>query len=88
MAALLAALLPVDRLIEPDRAGGVLDQLAVRGLSEEAGGDRQAGRPLAELRATAAARRGPGGGVDEAAAGGVPAPGARGFWSARRGWRR
>jgi heme exporter protein B len=35
MAALLAALLPVDRLVEPDRAAGVLDQLAVRGLSEE-----------------------------------------------------
>jgi heme exporter protein B len=35
MAALLAALLPVDRLIEPDRAGGVLDQLAVRGVNEE-----------------------------------------------------
>jgi heme exporter protein B len=35
MAALLAALLPVDRLIEPDRAGGVFDQFAVRGLSEE-----------------------------------------------------
>lgn len=35
MAALLAALLPVDRLVEPDMAGGVLDQLAVRGISEE-----------------------------------------------------
>lgn len=35
MAALLAALLPVDRLVEPDRAGGVLDQLAVRGIPEE-----------------------------------------------------
>jgi len=35
MAALLAALLPVERLIEPDRASGVLDQLAMRGLSEE-----------------------------------------------------
>jgi len=35
MAALLAALLPVERLVEPDRAGGVLDQLAVRGVSEE-----------------------------------------------------
>jgi heme exporter protein B len=35
MAALLAALLPVDRLVEPDRAGGVLDQLAVRGIAEE-----------------------------------------------------
>ncbi len=35
MAALLAALLPVDRLIEPDRAAGVLDQYAVRGISAE-----------------------------------------------------
>ncbi len=35
MAALLAALLPVDRLFEPDRASGVLDQLAVRGIGEE-----------------------------------------------------
>lgn len=35
MAALLAALLPVERLIEPDRAAGVLDQLAVRGIGEE-----------------------------------------------------
>jgi heme exporter protein B len=35
MAALLAALLPVDRLIEPDRAAGVLDQLALRGIGEE-----------------------------------------------------
>ncbi len=36
VAALLAALLPVERLIEPDRAAGVLDQLVVRGISEEA----------------------------------------------------
>ncbi len=35
MAALLAALLPVERLVEPDRASGVLDQLAVRGMTEE-----------------------------------------------------
>ena len=35
MAALLAALLPVDRLVEPDRASGVLDQLALRGIGEE-----------------------------------------------------
>jgi heme exporter protein B len=35
VAALLAALLPVDRLVEPDRATGVLDQLALRGASEE-----------------------------------------------------
>lgn len=34
MAALLAALLPVDRLVEPDRETGVLDQLRVRGVSE------------------------------------------------------
>jgi heme exporter protein B len=36
MAALLAALLPVDRLVEPDQASGVLDQLAMRDISEEA----------------------------------------------------
>jgi heme exporter protein B len=35
MAALLAALLPVERLVEPDRTNGILDQLAVRGVSEE-----------------------------------------------------
>jgi heme exporter protein B len=35
MAALLAALLPIDRLVEPDQASGVLDQLAIRGMSEE-----------------------------------------------------
>lgn len=35
MAALLAALLPIERLVEPDRASGVLDQLAVRGIGEE-----------------------------------------------------
>jgi heme exporter protein B len=34
-AALLAALLPVDRLVEPDRASGVLDQLQLRGFGEE-----------------------------------------------------
>ena len=35
VAALLAALLPVDRLVAPDRAAGVLDQLALKGMSEE-----------------------------------------------------
>jgi heme exporter protein B len=35
MAALLAALLPVDRLVEPDRASGVLDQLHLKGYGEE-----------------------------------------------------
>lgn len=34
-ASLLAALLPVERLVEPDRASGMLDQLAVRGIGEE-----------------------------------------------------
>ena len=36
IAALTAALLPIERLIEPDRANGVLDQLAIRGITEEA----------------------------------------------------
>lgn len=36
IAALLATLLPIERLILPDRQSGVLDQLAVRGWSEEA----------------------------------------------------
>jgi heme exporter protein B len=36
IAALTAALLPVERLVEPDRADGVLDQLAMAGTSEEA----------------------------------------------------
>ena len=35
IAALTAALLPVERLIEPDRADGVLDQLALHGVAEE-----------------------------------------------------
>ena len=35
IAALLASLLPVDRLIAPDRDAGILDQIALRGISEE-----------------------------------------------------
>ncbi len=35
VAALLAALLPVDRLLAPDAESGFLDQLALRGVSEE-----------------------------------------------------
>jgi heme exporter protein B len=35
IAALTAALLPVERLVEPDRASGVLDQLALHGAAEE-----------------------------------------------------
>ena len=35
VAALTAALLPVERLIEPDRTSGLLDQLAVRGHTME-----------------------------------------------------
>jgi heme exporter protein B len=38
IAALTAALLPIERLVEPDRASGVLDQLTLRGQSEEAVG--------------------------------------------------
>jgi heme exporter protein B len=36
MAALLAALLPIDRLVAPDAEAGMLDQFAVRGISDEA----------------------------------------------------
>src|SRR5438445_10547200 len=35
IAALTAALLPIERLVEPDRADGVLDQLALHGMLEE-----------------------------------------------------
>jgi heme exporter protein B len=35
IAALTAALLPMERLIEPDRAQGTLDQLALHGFAEE-----------------------------------------------------
>lgn len=35
IAALTAALLPIERLVEPDRADGVLDQLFVNGMAEE-----------------------------------------------------
>jgi heme exporter protein B len=35
ISALTAALLPIERLIEPDRADGVLDQLVLHGLADE-----------------------------------------------------
>lgn len=35
IAALTAALLPVERLIEPDRADGVIDQMMLAGMDEE-----------------------------------------------------
>ena len=35
IAALTAALLPIERLVEPDRADGVLDQLFIYGVTEE-----------------------------------------------------
>jgi heme exporter protein B len=35
IAALTAALLPIERLVEPDRADGVLDQLSIAGLADE-----------------------------------------------------
>jgi heme exporter protein B len=36
IAALTASLLPIERLVEPDRVQGVLDQLALQGVAEEA----------------------------------------------------
>ncbi len=35
VAALTAALLPIERLVEPDRADGVLDQLRLHGIADE-----------------------------------------------------
>ena len=35
VAALTAALLPIERLVEPDRADGVLDQLSLHGIADE-----------------------------------------------------
>jgi heme exporter protein B len=35
IAALTAALLPIERLVEPDRADGMLDQYALHGMAEE-----------------------------------------------------
>lgn len=35
IAALTAALLPIERLVEPDRVDGILDQLFVRGIADE-----------------------------------------------------
>ena len=35
IAALTAALLPIERLVEPDRADGILDQLFVAGVADE-----------------------------------------------------
>jgi heme exporter protein B len=35
IAALTAALLPIERLVEPDRADGILDQLSIGGMAEE-----------------------------------------------------
>ena len=35
LAALLAALLPIERLVAPDAEAGVLDQIAVRGIADE-----------------------------------------------------
>ena len=57
IAALTAALLPIERLIEPDRADGVLDQLADPRPHRGERRRRQDRRALADLRAAAAARR-------------------------------
>lgn len=42
IAALTAALLPIERLVEPDRADGILDQLVLAGMTEEAIGAAKA----------------------------------------------
>ena len=60
IAALTAALLPIERLVEPDRADGTLDQLAVAGVAEEVDRRGQDRGALADLRAAAADRRGSG----------------------------
>ena len=60
IAALTAALLPIERLVEPDRADGVLDQFAMAGVSEEEVAAAKIDRSLADLRAAADDRRGPG----------------------------
>ena len=68
MAALLAALLPVDRLVEPDRAVGRARPARPARHQRGERRARQARRPLAELRPAADARRDPRRGADEAAA--------------------
>ena len=60
IAALTAALLPIERLIEPDRADGVLDQLALRGLTEEAVAAAKILGHWLTFAPLAVARRGPG----------------------------
>ena len=35
VAALLSSLLPIERLVLPDREAGILDQLSIRGWSDE-----------------------------------------------------
>jgi heme exporter protein B len=48
IAALTAALLPIERLVEPDRADGILDQLFIRGIADESvAGAKIAGHWLA-----------------------------------------
>ena len=46
-AALLAALLPVERLVAPDLEAGVIDQLAVRGVSPVTIAAAKTGTPIA-----------------------------------------
>ena len=60
IAALTAALLPIERLVEPDRADGVLDQLALRGLTEESVAAAKIVAHWLTFAPLAAARRGPG----------------------------
>ena len=53
IAALLAALLPIDRLILPDRDSGLLDQLVLRGMSDELIAIARASGVMAECSALA-----------------------------------
>ena len=48
---LLAALLPIDRLIAPDATNGVLDQYVVRGLSDEGVAAAKVDEELADIAA-------------------------------------
>ena len=88
VAALLAALLPIDRLVRPDRDAGVLDQLAVRGIADEV---------IAAVKILAHAiafglplmiALVPGGGVAGAGCGAGGSAGDRGLRLRSRRWRR
>ena len=89
IAALTAALLPIERLIEPDRADGVLDQLALHGVAEEASRVAKIAAHWLTFGAAAADRGVPGCGACSAMDGArCPRGTALRSRSARRAWRR